>query len=69
MNNLRGRNLAHPGCFIGVSTGLTLGIILAGILAIVYNVDLNIDVFAWFALTAGLGALGWIIGNRLSPRS
>ena len=30
MNKLRGRNLAHPGCLIGVTTGMTLGIVLAG---------------------------------------
>ncbi len=65
MKKLRGRNLAHPGCLIGVTIGLTLGIVLAAILATL-NVALNTDLLVWLALTLGLGAIGWIIGNRLS---
>lgn len=68
MRNLRGRNLAHPGCLIGVTAGLTLGIILAGVLAAVFNVALNTDLLVWLGLTVGLGAIGWIIGDRLSSR-
>jgi hypothetical protein len=68
MKRLRGRNLAHPGCLIGVSTGLALGIVLAGVLAIVYNVALNTDLLIWLGLTFGLGSIGWVIGNRLSSR-
>jgi hypothetical protein len=68
MKQLRGRNLAHPGCLIGVTLGLTLGIILAGVLAIAYNVAFNIDLLIWFGLTIGLGALGWVMGSRLSSR-
>jgi hypothetical protein len=66
MKQLRGRNLAHPGCLIGVTLGLTLGIILAGVLAIAYNVAFNIDLLIWFGLTIGLGAIGWFMGSRLS---
>ncbi len=68
MKKLRGRNLGHPGCLVGVTTGLTLGIILAGILASVYNVALNTDLLVWFGLTIGLGAIGWFIGDRLSSK-
>ena len=68
MNKLRGRNLAHPGCLIGVTTGLTLGIVLAGILAAVFAVALNTVLLIWLGLTLGLGAIGWIIGDRLSSR-
>ncbi len=68
MRNLRGRNLAHPGCLIGVTAGLTLGIILAGVLAAVFSVALNTDLLVWLGLTVGLGAVGWIIGDRLSSR-
>ncbi len=67
MKKLRGRNLAHPGCFIGVTAGLTLGIVLAAILAAM-NVPLNTDLLIWLGLTLGLGAIGWIIGDRLSSR-
>ena len=68
MNKLRGRNLAHPGCLIGITTGLILGIVLAGILAAVYNVALNTVSLIWLGLTIGLGITGWIVGNRLSAR-
>lgn len=67
MKKLRGRNLAHPGCLIGVTIGLTLGIVLAAILAML-NVALNIDLLTWLGLTLGLGTIGWIIGDRLSSR-
>ena len=67
MKKLRGRNLSHPGCLIGVTLGLTLGIVLAAILAIL-NVALNTDLLIWLGLTLGLGAIGWVIGDRLSSR-
>ena len=68
MKKLRGRNLAHPGCLVGVTVGLTLGIVLAGVLASVFNVALNTDLLVWLALTVVLGGVGWIIGDRLSSR-
>ena len=67
IKKLRGRNLSHPGCLIGVTLGLTLGIVLAAILATL-NVALNTDLFIWLGLTIGFGAIGWIIGNRLTSR-
>lgn len=67
MNKLRGRSLAHPGCLIGITTGLILGIALAGILALV-NVAFTVDLLVWFGLTIGLGALGWLIGSALTSR-
>jgi len=67
MKKLRGRNLSHPGCLVGVTIGLTLGIVLAGILAFL-NIALNTDLLIWLGLTIGLGAIGWVIGNRLSSR-
>ena len=68
MKHLRGRNLAHPGCLIGVTTGLIVGIILAGVLAAVFYVELVTVSLIWLALTVGLGAVGWIIGSRLSSK-
>ena len=68
MKKLRGRNLAHFGCLLGITVGLTLGIIIAGVLASVFNVALNTVLFVWFGLTFGLGAVGWIMGDRLSSR-
>ena len=68
LNKLRGRNLAHPGCLVGTTTGLIIGIILAGIMANVYNVALNTVLFTWLGITVVLAVLGWIIGDRLSTR-
>ncbi len=67
MKKFRGRNLSHPGCLVGITVGLVLGIIVAGILAI-SNVALNIDLLIWLGLTLGMGAIGWVIGNRLTSR-
>lgn len=67
MKRLRGRNLAHPGCLIGVTAGLSLGIILAAVLAL-HNVSLNTVLLTWLGLTVGLGAIGWIVGTRLTAR-
>ncbi len=68
MKKLRGRSLAHPGCLIGVTIGLTVGIVLAGVLAAVFNVTFNIVLLVWFGLTVVLGAIGWIVGVRVTPR-
>lgn len=68
MKKLRGRNLAHPGCLVGVTVGLTIGIVLAGVLASLFNVALNTLLLIWLGLTLGLGAIGWIVGDRLSSR-
>ena len=67
MKKLRGRNLSHPGCLIGITVGLTLGIVLAAILATM-NVALTTDLLIWLGLTIALGAIGWIVGNRLTSR-
>ncbi len=68
MKRLRGKNLAHPGCLIGVTIGLTIGIILAGILAAVFNVAYATVLLVWFGLTFILGAIGWITGTRLTSK-
>ncbi len=68
MKRFRGRNLAHPGCLIGITAGLTLGIILAGVLASVFSVSYNTVLLTWLAMTVGLGAVGWIVGSILTSR-
>ena len=67
MKRLRGRNLAHPGCLVGVTLGLALGIILAAILAL-HNMSLNSVLLIWLGLTVALGAIGWVVGTRLTAR-
>src|SRR5437667_12706728 len=68
MKKLRGRNLAHPGCLIGITVGMTLGIVLAEVLAAVFNVALNTVLLSWLGLTIGLGAIGWVVGKCLSSK-
>jgi hypothetical protein len=68
MKRLRGRNLKHPGCLIGITIGLTFGIALAGLLAYYANISYNVVVLLWLLLTLGLGALGWVIGDQLTSR-
>lgn len=68
MKKLRGRNLKHPGCLIGITLGMIIGIVVAGVLASVYNVAMAIDLWVWFGIMLVLGAIGWIIGDRLSSR-
>jgi hypothetical protein len=68
MKRLQGKNLAHPGCLTGVTTGLIIGIILAGIMAAAFHVSYTTVLLVWFGLTLGLGAIGWIIGTRLTSK-
>jgi len=68
MKRLQGRNLAHPGCLIGVTSGLIIGIILAGVLAAGFNVALNTVLLVWLAITIVPGVIGWIIGDRLTAK-
>ena len=68
MKRFRGRNLAHPGCLIGITAGLTLGIALAGVLAAAFGVAYNTVLLVWLCMTIGLGAIGWITGSLLSSR-
>ncbi len=68
MKHLQGRNLAHPGCLIGVTSGLIVGIILAGVLAASFNVALNTVLLVWLAITIVPGVIGWIIGDRLTAK-
>ncbi len=69
MKRLQGRNLKHPGCLIGITVGLTFGIALAGLLAYYANISYTIVVLLWLALTLGLGAVGWVIGDRMTAKN
>ena len=71
LEQLRGRNLAHVGCTLGLLTGLVLGLVLATILVIVFSrVAAAADWAAllWLGMTFGLGALGYVLGGRYSAR-
>lgn len=47
---------------------MTLGIILAGVMAVKFNVALSTVLLTWLGLTFVLGAIGWIVGTRLTSR-
>jgi hypothetical protein len=70
LDQLRGRNLAHVGCTLGLTLGLTLGILAGLVVSIVVRTpaSLSLATFAFFAITFGLGALGYYLGGRSSQR-
>jgi len=68
MKMLRGRNLAHPGCLIGVILGTIFGIVLAGVLALTTHLSYTAVTLSWFGLIFLLGLIGWIIGTILTPK-
>ncbi len=59
------RNFAHVGCLIGCILGLGGGIALAWVL-ILHATVVAIALLAWVGITVALGALGYLIGYRLT---
>lgn len=68
MKQLRGRNLAHPGCLIGLTLGLIIGITLAGILAVSTKLSYTAVILVWASITLVLAVSGWMTGSRLSSK-
>ncbi len=70
LNELRGRNLAHVGCTLGLTAGLILGLILAFVVLVIVNSNSGVNwaTLIFFVVTFGLGALGWVLGDRVSKR-
>jgi fucose permease len=70
LEQLRGRNLAHVGCTLGLTLGLILGMVAAIVIIVLYQAASAADwaTFAFFAVTFGLGALGFYLGGRVSRR-
>lgn len=68
MKQLRGRNLAHPGCLVGLTIGLIIGIVLAGILAQTTHLSFTTVILVWAAITVVLAAAGWIVGTSLTSK-
>jgi hypothetical protein len=70
LNELRGRNLAHVGCTLGLTGGLLFGLIGAILVLhlIVGDSALTVATILWLGLTFGLGALGYFLGGRSSRR-
>ena len=70
LEQLRGRNLAHVGCTIGLTMGLVVGLFMALAIISFVRVASTIDIatLACFAITFLLGGLGYLLGDRLSRR-
>lgn len=70
LQQLRGRNLAHVGCTLGLVLGLVLGMFAAIIIISLYRAAeaANWATLAFFAVTFGLGAIGYVSGSRLTRR-
>ncbi len=70
LDQLRGRNLAHVGCTLGLAAGLILGLILGFLVVVILNSASGLDwaTLVFFVVVFGLGALGWIAGDRMSKR-
>jgi len=70
LNQLRGRNLAHVGCTVGLVAGLFLGMIAGIIIISLVRTAAAADwaAFAWIGFTFALGLLGFVIGGQVSQR-
>ncbi|MGH2515593.1 MAG: hypothetical protein ACRDHP_08050 [Ktedonobacterales bacterium] len=70
LQQLRGRNLAHVGCTLGLVAGLVLGMFAAILVITLYQAAAaaNWATLAFFAFTFGLGAIGYVLGSRLTQR-
>ena len=70
LEQLRGRNLAHVGCTIGLALGLFLGLAFGlAIITITQRADAaTTATIGFFVITFGLGALGYVLGGRISHR-
>lgn len=71
LDQLRGRNLAHVGCTLGLVLGLTFGLIAAVVIINLITAPVtatNVATAVWLGLTAVLGVTGYWIGGYVSRR-
>ncbi|HEY7984237.1 MAG TPA: hypothetical protein VID73_08715 [Ktedonobacterales bacterium] len=61
MRQLRGRNLSHIGCTLGLVAGLCLGLLLA-LLALRLAPSVNVAFAVFAGATVVLGAVGYCLG-------
>ncbi len=64
---LRGRNLAHVGCLLGLIIGLGGGIALAWAL-ILRDMSILLAMLIWIALVAALGGIGYALGSAATDK-
>jgi hypothetical protein len=68
MNELRGRNLSHIGCTLGLAIGLFFGLICAIVVLRMAASALSAAMVAFAVVTVGLGLLGYYLGGVATRR-
>jgi hypothetical protein len=68
MNQLRGRNLSHIGCTLGLTIGLFLGLVAAILVLQVSDQAQSAAMVAFGVITIGLGILGFYLGGVTTRR-
>lgn len=70
LEQLRGRNLSHVGCTIGLTAGLFFGLVAALVIISLVSAPsaTNFATAAWLGLTLLLGIFGYWVGGRVSRR-
>lgn len=67
MEQLRGRNLSHIGCTLGLVLGLTLGLFIAwAVVQVSPSIALAFIIFG--VVTVGLGIAGFVAGSIATRR-
>ncbi|HLY31754.1 MAG TPA: hypothetical protein VKQ36_12055 [Ktedonobacterales bacterium] len=69
LQQLRGRNVTHIGCAVGLTIGLLLGMFAAvGVIQLVASgAAVTLAVVALVGVTLGLGIIGFWVGWLFSP--
>lgn len=62
MNQLRGRNLTHIGCTLGLTIGLFLGLVGAIVVLQLSATAESVALVVFGIVTIGLGILGFYLG-------
>ncbi len=70
MEQLRGRNLAHVGCTLGLVVGLMVGLIVGLLVLQIVRGDsaASFAGLAWIGVTFVLGAAGYALGSYMTRR-
>jgi hypothetical protein len=68
MQQLRGRNLRHIGCTLGLSLGLFLGLLFAVVVLNISSASASAAFWIFALVTLVVGALGYCIGAVATRR-
>ena len=68
MNQLRGRNLSHIGCTLGLTIGLFLGLVAAILILQMWTSAEGAAMAAFAVVTIVLGLLGFYLGGVTTRR-